>query len=105
MNASRSLPLLAAVVVLSGHVTDKTTGQPLGGVHVVADGPQHASATTSGDGAYRLSKLRAGRYTLTLSSDDVPPQRFEVTVRGAKPQTFDAVACSTTLDYACNTGL
>ena len=101
MSASRSLPLLAAAaVVLSGHVTDKTTGQPLAGVHVAAAGPQRAAATTNGDGAYRLPALRPGRYTLTLSSDDVPPQSFTVTVHGTK-QTFDVVACSTTLDYAC----
>ena len=100
MSASRSLPLLAAVAMLSGHVTDKTTGQPLTGVHVDAKGPQHASATTNGDGAYRLPKLRPGRYTLTLSSADVPPQTFTVTVHGTA-QTFDVVACSTTLDYAC----
>ena len=68
MSASRSLPLLAAVAMLSGHVTDKTTGQPLSGVHVDAAGPQRAAATTNAEGAYRLPKLRPGRYTLTTAT-------------------------------------
>ncbi len=94
--------LIAAAVVLTGHVVDRTTSQVLGGVDVTIQGPAlRHSARTSDTGQYRLGGLTPGRYTLTLSSDDIPPQTFDVVVRAAKVQHFDMTACSTTLDYSC----
>jgi hypothetical protein len=88
---------LAFVVVLAGTITDKTTGQPLAGVDVVAGS---AHARSHADGTFRLVGVRPGPLTLTVSSDDVPPQRFPVTVGSATTHTV-LHACSTTLDYDC----
>ncbi len=92
-----------AAAVLVGHVTDRTTGQPIGGVHIALSGPTHARATTTSNGAYVVRALRPGTYTMTLSSDDVPPQRVHVKVSASKT-TRNVVVCSTTLDYSCAPG-
>lgn len=86
-----------AVTFLSGRIVDRTTGQPLPGVRVtLAD----ASATTGGDGRYRLRGLVPGTFTLTLQSNDVPVERLRVKLApGANER--DVRACSTTLDYGC----
>lgn len=89
-----------AVALLYGRVTDQTTGQPLVRVTVTA-GSHHG--LTGSDGTYRIAGLKPGRYTLTLQSNDVPPQQASVTVRkGAAKTRADLTACSTTLDYACH---
>jgi hypothetical protein len=87
-----------ALAVLVGHVTDATTGQPLANV-TIAIGSEHA--TTDAHGAYRLTGLKPGRYTLSASSKDVPPQRRSVVVKPGAQTTLDLVLCSTTLDYSC----
>jgi len=92
--------VVLALTVLAGQVVDKTTGQPLTGVDISADGTKVA-ARTNDAGRYALHGLPPGHYTLTVSSDDVPPQHFEIVVRGAKAQKFNITACSTTLDYSC----
>jgi protocatechuate 3,4-dioxygenase beta subunit len=105
MRYHRFSPLAAlglALAVVTGHVTDRTTGQPLAGVRVALSGTTTISATTKADGSYRIRGVKPGRYAVTLSSDDVPPQRFDITIApSAKPSTHDFVACSTTLDYSC----
>ncbi len=86
-----------AVTVLWGHITDRTTGQPLARVHVRAG--DHAAITDS-SGRYILRGLAPGAYTLTLDSNDVPPEHVTVKLRrGANVRDFRA--CSTTLDYGC----
>jgi len=85
------------VAVLAGTITDRTTGQPLAGVDVNL-GPLHARSHA--DGTYRLSGVKPGPATLTVSSDDVPPQRFPVTV-GSATTHANLTVCSTTLDYNC----
>ncbi len=99
----RFVPLAAlALAVLTGHVTDRTTGQPLVGVRVELSGAPGASATTNAGGAYRIRNVKPGRYAVTLSSNDVPPQRYSVTIAPAeKSPARDFTACSTTLDYSC----
>jgi protocatechuate 3,4-dioxygenase beta subunit len=88
-----------ALAILVGHVTDKTTGQPLPNV-TIAVGSHHA--TTDIHGAYRLTSLAPGRHTLSASSNDVPPQHRSVIVKNqSAPTTLDLVLCSTTLDYGC----
>lgn len=89
-----------AMALLYGRVTDRTTGQPL--VHVtVTAGSRHG--VTGSDGTYRIEGLKPGNYTLTLQSNDVPPQQASVTVRKGAPKTkANLTACSTTLDYACH---
>jgi hypothetical protein len=85
------------VAVLVGNLADRTTGQPLPGV-VVTVGKVHA--TSHADGSFRLSGVKPGRATLSVSSDDVPPQQFSVTV-GATTTRVNLRVCSTTLDYNC----
>lgn len=91
-----------ALAVLVGHVTDATTGQPLPNVSI-AIGTHHA--TTDSHGAYRLTGLTPGNYTLSASSDDVPLQHRNAVVKPSAQTTLDLILCSTTLDYGCgNTG-
>lgn len=105
MLPSRLAPIATLVLaVLVGHITDKTTGQPLPGVEVLVTGAHSAHAYTKADGSYRLAPLPAGKYLVTLSSDDVPTQLFHVTIGSGKQQTLDLVACSITLDYSCGNG-
>ncbi len=93
------VPLFAALAaaVFSGHVVDKTTGQPLPGVHV-ALGKAHA--VTDKAGRFALHGVRSGTATITLESNDVPLQRVTVTI-SAPATARDLRACSTTLDYNC----
>lgn len=88
-----------ALAVLAGHVTDATTGQPLPNV-TIAIGTHHTA--TDARGAYKLTGLTPGHYTLSASSDDVPPQKRSVDVRQqGTPTVLNLVLCSTTLDYGC----
>lgn len=102
MNRSHCLAVAIALAVLAGRVTDATTGQPLPHV-TIAIGSHHA--TTDAHGAYRLTGLPPGRYTLSASSDDVPPQHRSVVVKAQSADTIvNLVLCSTTLDYGCPGG-
>jgi hypothetical protein len=88
--------------VVAGNIVDRTTGQPLTGVDVRAQGgAKVAPARSNADGHYVLRGLTPGHYTLTVSSDDVPPQTFDVVVRAGSVQHLNLTACSTTLDYSC----
>jgi hypothetical protein len=96
------LSFALAVTVLSGQILDRTTGQPLAGVDVSVQGSAKiAPARTNDAGRYALRGLARGRYTLGISSDDVPPQTFAVVVGAGPTQHFNITACSTTLDYSC----
>jgi protocatechuate 3,4-dioxygenase beta subunit len=97
MRTHSSLLASLALAVLLGTITDRTTGQPLSGV-LVTVGSVHA--TSHDDGSYKLSGVAPGRLTLSVSSDDVPPQHFRVTV-GSSTTRADLRVCSTTLDYNC----
>jgi hypothetical protein len=97
MHARSSLIAVWALAVLVGNLGDRTTGQPLAGV-LVTLGKAHA--TSHADGSFRLTGLKPGRATLSVSSDDVPPQQFPVTV-GATTTHVNLRVCSTTLDYNC----
>ena len=97
MHTRTSLLALWAFAVLIGNLTDRTTGQPLGGVHVTLG---TASTTSRADGSFRLKGLKPGHATLRVSSDDVPPQQFSVTI-GKATSHANLRLCSTTLDYNC----
>jgi hypothetical protein len=103
---ARFAPLLA-MTILVGHIVDRTTGQPLTGVDIsLAGGTAKVAPTKSSDaGTFTLRGLAPGTYSLTVSSDDVPPQTFSVVVKAAKQQRFEITACSTTLDYSCAAAL
>jgi hypothetical protein len=103
---TRALPIVLALTVLSGQIVDKTTGQPLAGVDVsVAGNTKIAPARSNETGRYTLRGLSHGRVTLSVSSDDVPPQTFAVVIGGGPTQHFTITACSTTLDYSCAAAL
>ncbi|HLI94521.1 MAG TPA: carboxypeptidase regulatory-like domain-containing protein [Candidatus Baltobacteraceae bacterium] len=94
------LPTLA-LTLLIGQITDRTTGQPLGGVRVTLESGGHQlHAKTGADGMFRFANVEPGVRTLRYSSADVPPQSSTVTVHGAR-QRLALTACSTTLDYSC----
>lgn len=86
------------LAVIVGRVTDATTGQPLPHVTIAA-GSHHT--TTDVHGAYRLAGITPGHYTLSASSDDVPPQRRSIVVKTGAQTIVNLVLCSTTLDYGC----
>jgi hypothetical protein len=86
-----------SLAVLIGNLTDRTTGQPLAGIGVSLGA---AHATSHADGSFRLTGVKPGGATLTVSSDDVPPQRFSVTVAKTTSHVNLRV-CSITLDYSC----
>lgn len=87
----------AVALVLTGLVTDRTTGQPLSGVAVHAGAMKTKTDTA---GRYTLHGLHAGKVTIVLESDDVPPESFDLRLQAAKTR-HDFTACSTTLDYSC----
>ncbi|MBV8638405.1 MAG: DUF2012 domain-containing protein [Candidatus Eremiobacteraeota bacterium] len=96
--------LAAVFAVLSGTITDKTTGQPLQGVTVTATAGAHTLRTkTDAEGHFVLSHVNDGDYALHLSSRDVPAQTVHVRVHGASTHVT-LKACSTTLDYSCGAG-
>ena len=95
------LSLALAVAVLSGHIVDQTTDQPLVGVKITLSGASKAVATTDRNGRFRLTGLKPGTYTLTMESNDVPPQTSSVRLRSGEIRAVDLKLCSTTLDYHC----
>ena len=93
------LNLLLATTLI-GTILDKTTGQPLAGVHVSIAGKH---ATSDARGAFRISGLHPGSALLTYSSHDVPEQTVKLNVSG-KTARVRLRACSITLDYQCGAG-
>ena len=89
------LPFLFAVLI--GTISDRTTGQPLPDVKVSLGA---AHTVSRADGSYRLTGVKPGHGMLTVTSDDVPPQRIPVTI-GTPSSRADLRVCSTTLDYNC----
>jgi len=70
--------------LLTGRVTDKSTGKPLAGVMVMANGPAHPSnsrgvsaASTGPDGIYRL-RVPAGLQQVSASGGQDRPQEVRV---------------------------
>jgi hypothetical protein len=92
-----SLTACLMFAVLIGTISDRTTGQPMPGV-TISLGAAHT--TSHADGTYKLAGLKPGHATVSVSSDDVPPQRLPVTV-GPATSRADLRVCSTTLDYNC----
>lgn len=97
MRARSCLLTTWAFAVLIGSLADRTTGQPLAGIRVALG---TAQAVSHADGSFRLKGLKPGRSTLSVSSDDVPPQHFSVTI-GHTTSHVALRVCSTTLDYNC----
>jgi len=90
-------PLGFVVVLLTGQITDRTTGQPIVGV-TVRVGARAAKSDSAG--RYTLRGIPAGHISLTAVSNDVPPEQFPLVVR-AGTNRRDFTVCSTTLDFHC----
>jgi Carboxypeptidase regulatory-like domain len=88
--------LAIALVIVAGSISDRTTSQPLPGVTVTIGA---AHTVSRADGSFRLSVAKAGAAVVSVSSDDVPPQQFNVKL--APPAHVNLRVCSTTLDYNC----
>jgi len=88
--------LAIALVIVAGSIADRTTGQPLPGVTVVI-GTAHTVSRT--DGSFRLSIAKPGAVVVSVNSDDVPPQQFNV--KASSTAHMNLRVCSTTLDYNC----
>lgn len=104
LSAVRTLLLLFAVLfafplaaqetgAVSGTIRDVASGTGLPGVRVeavAADGRVAGTATTSGDGNYRISNLPPGEYAIVISSTDVGVRRLDATVRAGGTARVDA---------------
>ena len=77
-----------AVTLLTGQLSDRTTGQPLKDVHVSIAG---ATSSTDSRGRYRLIVPHPGTFTLTLQSADVPVERIRVTLTAGSRAHLDRV--------------
>jgi hypothetical protein len=62
---------------IEGHVW--LEGEPMAGVEISAAGPEEQSDTTDAAGAYSLSAIRAGQYTVTAGGFDPNLYWFEST--------------------------
>jgi hypothetical protein len=90
--------LAAASSIVTGMVRDRTTGQPMPNLDVRI-GNRHT--TTNARGAYTLKGVGLGKQTITITSSDVPSQRFSVVVKRSVVH-FNVRVCSMTLDYSCS---
>jgi protocatechuate 3,4-dioxygenase beta subunit len=94
-----SVAAILAVLVFSGRVLDRTTGQGL--PHVVVE-LGNAKTTTDANGRFAIHNPKPGPSNVTVKSDDVPTQRFPINI-GTAGAHLDLRVCSTTLDYSCGT--
>lgn len=100
-HALSNVCIAVAFTLLLGQITDKTTGQPLHGVHLdLSQGSATLHAISSDDGRFKIRGVKPGTHTLRYWSADVPPRTLSIAIRGAKTQ-IGITACSTTLDYSC----
>jgi hypothetical protein len=74
---------------LAGPVTDKTGGT-IAGATVEVSGPAQKTATTDGQGAYRIAGLPPGSYLVVVSRARFSPfAQNDVAVAAGAPTTFD----------------
>ncbi len=77
---------------IRGVVRDVGTGEPISFVTVYAHSPllhRERSATTEGNGTYRLGELDPGRYRITAYYSDATARYDDVAVRAGKETTVD----------------
>jgi len=101
---SRTMLTFALVLAtLAGRLSDRTTGQPLPDVSVSLS-PGHHSVKTDAGGRFTIAGLKAGTYTLTFESNDVPAQTDVVKLRSGQRRVLTVTVCTTSLDYRCDPG-
>ena len=89
-----------ALAVLVGRITDRTTGQPLAGLEITADGPIRARARTDADGRYIFRSLRPGHYLIDVHGKGVPTVAKHIVLHDGKV-TENITVCNVALDYSC----
>jgi hypothetical protein len=89
-----------ALIVFTGHLADRLTGQDMAGVTVTIAGAKARPVTTDSTGRFRV-RLAPGTYTLRFESQDVPLQQFPLKLAPVKMASRDYKICSVTLDYRC----
>jgi putative cell wall-binding protein len=90
-----------ATGAITGEVTDAATGQTIGGVELTvtsSDGSQVASATTAGDGIYRVADLDTSVYTVTANDADYQSASKQTTVTHGDIATLDFALTPATKD-------
>ncbi|MBD3297107.1 MAG: hypothetical protein GF341_00475, partial [candidate division Zixibacteria bacterium] len=75
--------LLPAVYSVTGVVTEEGTETPISGATVVLDGPVTENVTTDALGAFTLSDVPSGMYTLTVSSAGYITNAQQISVDGS----------------------
>jgi outer membrane receptor protein involved in Fe transport len=94
-------PAPAAAPVSTGTISGVATdsgGGPLAGVQIVANGPAHAVATTGPNGAYTLSGLPPGVYTIAASKTGYSATtQVDVAVLAGAPQVLNVSLAAATL--------
>jgi alpha-tubulin suppressor-like RCC1 family protein len=79
---------------IEGHVW--LEGEPMAGVEISAAGPEEQSDTTDAAGAYSLSAIRAGQYTVTAGGFDPNLYWFESTSQSVQVGVSETV----TVDFS-----
>jgi len=70
-------------VGITGRVIDAATGLPLGGVFLETSGPTYASTTTTSSGAFSITGLQPGRYSLLATLNGYQKTLSEEFIIGA----------------------
>jgi hypothetical protein len=65
---------------LSGRVTDRSTGKPVGSARIILRGAERSTVSDSA-GMYALSALQPGRSYFVVRAVDFPPQHFAIELR------------------------
>lgn len=78
------------VYSVSGTVTNAVTGEPIAGATIAIDGTE-LTTTTDSNGAYTISGVQAGTYTITASVSGYTAQSQPLTVDGDEVVNFALV--------------
>jgi outer membrane receptor protein involved in Fe transport len=86
----RSGDVLVQTGAIAGRVTDRKSGTPIAGATIALDGSRR-SATTGGDGRYRIAEVAPATYTVRARYIGYAPGSASVTVGPDQEATADVV--------------